>query len=179
MDDLPRSRVAPLVVAALGEESLDPAVRDLAVERLDSLLLAAVRALPFAASTARVTLSATDGVVSLTPPPDLDGSDAAALRERIDRTLLAQLAATVGVARLAVRNGERATSRRDQNPVEPPPPEPPPRWEDVVAALMGVVARQQEQLEALGQRLDAPPVDRGVSQELRRVEAMLARSKKT
>jgi len=178
MDDVLRSRVAPLVTAALGEESLDPAVRDLAVERLEGHLLAAVRALPFAASTARVTLSVARGTVSLTPAPALDVGEAAALRERVDRTILAQLSPTVGAARLAVRSGERASAPRDRARVEPPPPTPPARWEDVVAALVGVVARQQEQLEALARRLDAPPVDRGVSQELQRIEAMIARSKK-
>lgn len=169
------SRVAPLVVAALGEGSLDPAVRDLAVERLEAHLLAAVRALPFAASTARVSLSPAHGTVSLTPAPALDPGDDASLRARIDRTLIAQLSPTVGAARLAVRNGERATAPRDR---EPPPPEPPPRWEDVVAALVGVIARQQEQLDALARGLDAAPIDGGTSQELRRIEAMIARSRK-
>ena len=172
MGEVPR--VAPLVIAALGEGSLDPAVRDLAVERLEALLLAAVRALPFAASTARVTLSAAHGTVSLTPAIAFEPGDADALRARIDRTLLAQLAATVGAARLAVRNGERATAARDREPVEPPPP----RWEDVVAALVGVVGLQQEQMEVLARRLDAPSTDRRVSQELQRVEAMLARLKR-
>lgn len=121
MDNVLRSRVAPLVTAALGEESLDPAVRDLAVERLEGHLLAAVRALPFAASTARVTLSVARGTVSLTPAPALNVGEAAALRERVDRTILAQLSPTVGAARLAVRSGERASAPRDRARVEPPP----------------------------------------------------------
>jgi len=169
MRDVTGPRAAPLVAASLGDESLDPAVRDLALERLEALLLTAIRAVPGAGSVARVTLSAADGAVTLAPPPALDGAGLAAVRERVDRTLLAQLAPTVGAARLAVRNGQRALPRE-----RTAAPEAPARWEDVVAALVGVVAAQQRAMDALVARAGAAP-DGEVAEALRRVEAMVAR----
>lgn len=171
MRDVTGPRAAPLVAASLGDESLDPAVRDLALERLEALLLTAVRAVPGANSVERVTLSAVDGAVTLAPSPSLDDAGLAAVRERVDRTLLAQLAATVGAARLAVRNGQRALPRER---AAAPEPEAPARWEDVVAALVGVVAAQQRAIDALVARTGAAP-DGEVAAALRRVEAMAAR----
>jgi hypothetical protein len=171
------SRVASLIVTTLGEESLDPAVRALAVERLESHLLVAVRALPGSAATLTVTLSPSDGTVSLSPALSLDEVATAALRERIDRTLLAQLAATVGAARLAVRNGERATPRDRTREEAVAAPEAP-RWEDVVASLVAVVARQQAQIAALSEKLHVAPSDGEMGSELRAIEAQVARLKR-
>jgi hypothetical protein len=170
MNTLSGSRAAPLVATSLGDEHLDPAVRDLALERLEGLLLAAVRTVPGAEGVASVSLSPVDGTVTLTPTPTLDASGQTSLRERIDRVLLAQLAATVGAARMAVRAGERARPRPS------PPLAPPPRWEDVLASLVTVVASQHQTITSLLTHAGTPPPpDDEITRTLRRLEAMVAR----
>jgi len=174
--ELPPSRVAALVASALGGDDLDPALRDLAHERLEALLLSAVRGSLGSDALERVELSLADGAVSLTPPPTLTEGEAAGLRERLDRVLLARLAATVGAARIDVRNGVRAGRRASAvapAAVVHPTPEAPARWEDAVSALAAVVASQQRRIDALAARLGEPGADADGVDLLARVAAML------
>jgi hypothetical protein len=174
--ELPPSRVAALVASALGGDELDLAVRDLARERLEGLLLTTVRAALGSDAVERVELSLADGAVSLASSPTLTAAEAAGLRERLDRVLLARLAATVGAARIDVRNGVRAGPRAGAVALAAavhPTPEAPARWEDVVSALAAVVASQQRRIDALAARLGEPGADADAVDLLARVAAML------
>lgn len=173
---LPPSRVAALVASALGGDDLDPALRDLARERLEALLVTEVRVARGGAAVERVELSLADGAVSLTPPPTLTEGEAAGLRDRLDRVLLARLAATVGAARIDVRNGVRAEPRASAAATAPevkPAPDSPPRWEDVARALVALAAGQQRRLDALAARLGETSADAESARLLARVEALL------
>jgi hypothetical protein len=131
----PPSPAALVVRAALGDDDLDPAVRDLALERLEAQLLALAQS---KGSYTGLALSLRDGTITL-DPPDKDR----VLLDMLERALIAAVAPTVGAARLAVRNGERPRGR-----VSPVPVATPASYEALTMSLLRLVAAQQRALDA-------------------------------
>lgn len=160
---------ADLVREVFTDPDLDPVVRDLAIERLEAVLLARARSLVGARDDLAVTLDEAGTITVFGGSAEITD---AALSARLERALLASLASTVGVARLDAKRGVRASRApaREQAACDLAET---PSWPALAQRLTSLIRLQHRRIVELEAALGTRAEPDAMEQELQRVEAML------